>query len=85
MPPARLANLPPESMDHVGRFCLAAEATKLLGKVFQHVQAKDFDSDAHIEEARLLESALRALENVIETDGHEKIVDIMNQAAICSM
>lgn len=61
------------------------EATKLLVRVFHHVKAKDFHDDAHNEEARLLDRALRALENVVQIEGHGKRLDVMNQVAMCSM
>ncbi|CZR55031.1 uncharacterized protein PAC_04917 [Phialocephala subalpina] len=79
MPPQCLSVYPPKSLDQLGRFLLAAEATKLLGRVFQHVKAKDTYDDAHNEEARLLDRALRALENFVHFEGHEKSLDVMNQ------
>lgn len=85
MPSECLSVHPPESIDQLGRFLLAAEATKLLGRVFQHVKAKDFHNDAHNEEARLLDRALRALENVVQIEGHGKRLDVMNQVAMCSI
>ncbi len=73
------------SIDDLGRFSLTAEATKLLSRVFQHLKAKDFHEEAHNEEARLLDRTLQALENVVHIEGHDKMLDVMNQAALCSM
>jgi hypothetical protein len=85
MPPAQLSSLLPKSIGDIGAFSLAAEAAKLLRRVFKHVKSDSFDSDAHDEEAGLLDSALRALENLVETGGNEKMVDVMHQVALCTM
>jgi hypothetical protein len=69
----------------IGRFALAAETVRILGQVHNHITAATFGDRLHSEEALLLDSALRALENVVESEGAQHNLSVMNQATMCSM
>jgi hypothetical protein len=69
----------------LGRFALKAEATRLLGKVIKHVQATNLGDPLHDEEGLLLDRVLRALVTVVEFEGQNHNLDVMNQTLMCSM
>jgi hypothetical protein len=69
----------------LGRFALKAEATRLLGQVIRHVEATNFGDPLHDEEGFLLDRALRALVTVVEFEGQNHNLDVMNQTSMCSM
>lgn len=69
----------------LGRYALTAEATRLLGQVIRHIEAKTFGDPFHDEEGLLLDRALRALVTVTEFEGQNHDLDVMNQTLMCSM
>ncbi|EPE35619.1 Zn2/Cys6 DNA-binding protein [Glarea lozoyensis ATCC 20868] len=69
----------------IGRFALAAETVRILGQVHSHITAETFGDRLHSEEALLLDSTLRALENIVESEGAQHNSSVMNQATMCSI
>lgn len=83
MPQKRLGVFAPHSLHDLGRFALAAEATRLLSKVLDHIHSDILDLQFH-EEARILDRALHALGKIMEFEGAHQMLDVMNQTSICS-
>ena len=69
----------------LGRYALKAEATRLLGQVITHVEAKTHGETFHDEEGLLLDRTLQALVTVTEFEGQNRSLDVMNQTSMCSM
>ncbi|KAH7319124.1 hypothetical protein BKA65DRAFT_513843 [Rhexocercosporidium sp. MPI-PUGE-AT-0058] len=85
MPAKNLTILQPRSNQDLGPFATMAEATRLLSQVLEHVSAKNTDEQLHIEEALILDRALKALECVVEYEGDYNRLSIMNQTTLCSI
>lgn len=85
MPSKSFSILQPRSNQDLGPFASMAEATRLLGRVLEHVGAEDADDQIHNEEALILDRALKALESVVEFEGEYDHLSIMNQTTMCSM
>jgi hypothetical protein len=85
MPPRCFSVLESNSPKILGRFALKAEATRLLGKVIGHIESTNFGEPDHDEEGLLLDQVIRALVTVVEFEGQNHNLDIMNQTLMCSM
>ena len=85
MPPKCFGGQQPNSQRALGRFALKVKATRLLGQVIRHVESSAFGDQLHNEEALLLDRALRALVSVVQFEGENHNLDVMNQTSMCSM
>jgi len=88
MPSINLGNIHSQSPQNLGRLALTAEVSKLLGQVLDHIADEGSGANLahlHDEQSLLLDNALRALELVIECEGHDDELYVMNQNALCSM
>jgi hypothetical protein len=67
----------------MGRFCLTAQATILLGKVLRHVIDESSDGEFHENEAKVLDDTLAALTNVSIQEGRFRGIGVCSPTTVC--
>lgn len=80
LPVHRLSD-PPKAV--MGRFCLTAQTTILLGKVLRNVRDKSGQEEFRHHEAKVLDNTITALTNVSIQEGRFRGVGVCSPTTVC--
>ena len=67
----------------MGRFCLTAQATLLLGKILRNVSDPSGQEEIREQDAKMLDTTLAVLTNVSLQEGHFRGMGVCSPTTIC--